>query len=453
MTFEDPQALESQRPSQHTQTSAKLGIEWAEDKHQESSKKHSFAVLFGVMLVIASGNTALQSVLPSIGRDLRMPDILVASIFSLSALLWTITAPFWARQAQSRGRKALILLGLYGFIISMIASGLVLEAGFWHMLTPLGVVCAFLLTRAVFGVLGSAASPAAQAYVASNTQMQERTNALALLSSAFGLGTILGPAFAPFFVYWFGLTGPLYAFGVLALAVAWCVQRWLASDAPSHTPSAKEALAAARQDKARPAIWRDQRVQPFLVYGFVIGSVQAMVLSVLGFVIIDQLRLPPDKAQPFVGVAVMAGAGATLLAQWGLMRMVALSPPVLMALGTFGASFGLALAAIAPDYGGLVIAFGVMSFGFGLGRPGFTAGASLIVGAEEQDRVAGAVTAANGACYIVAPAAGIALYHTWAPAPFVVGCLLMLGLFIHAWCHRTLRSTQAFNQAVGQNYD
>jgi MFS family permease len=122
-----------------------------------------------------------------------------------------------------------------------------------------------------------------------------------------------------------------------------------------------------------------------------------------------------------------------------------------MQLGIIAACIGLVLAALAPDYAGLVIAFTIMSLGFGLGRPGFTAGASLIVGVAEQDRVAGAVTAVNGACYILAPAAGIALYNGWAPGPFVVGAALMLGLGAYTLCHATLRSTIIFSRVHKHN--
>ena len=53
-----------------------------------------FGLLFTVMLAIAAGNTALQSVLPALGRSLNVPDSAVAAVFSVSALLWVVAAPF-----------------------------------------------------------------------------------------------------------------------------------------------------------------------------------------------------------------------------------------------------------------------------------------------------------------------------------------------------------------------
>ena len=55
----------------------------------------TFALLFMVMLTIAAGNTALQSVLPALGRSMGVRDNAVAAAFSVSALLWVIAAPLW----------------------------------------------------------------------------------------------------------------------------------------------------------------------------------------------------------------------------------------------------------------------------------------------------------------------------------------------------------------------
>jgi len=88
-----------------------------------------FALLFTVMLTIAAGNTALQSVLPAIGRSLHVRDNAVAAAFSVSALLWVIAAPFWASRSDRRGRRSMILLGVGGFTISLTLCGIFLAAG------------------------------------------------------------------------------------------------------------------------------------------------------------------------------------------------------------------------------------------------------------------------------------------------------------------------------------
>ena len=89
----------------------------------------------------------------------------------------------------------------------------------------------------------------------------------------------------------------------------------------------------------------------------------------------------------------------------------------LMRWGAGLAAAGLAGIALATDYHGIVTAFALTSLGYGFARPGFTAGASLMVGEDEQGAVAGAVTAINGACFVLAPAAGIGLYGIGGAVP------------------------------------
>ena len=86
------------------------------------SRTH-FLLLYAAMLVAAAGNTALQSVMPAIGREIEISDFWVAVAYTWSAVLWVVLAPFWAEKSDHHGRKALTLLGLSGFIVSMLLCG------------------------------------------------------------------------------------------------------------------------------------------------------------------------------------------------------------------------------------------------------------------------------------------------------------------------------------------
>ena len=76
----------------------------------------------------------------------------------------------------------------------------------------------------------------------------------------------------------------------------------------------------------------------------------------------------------------------------------------------------------------LTIGFALASLGFGLFRPGFTSGASLRVGPDEQNEVAGQVTSVNGIAFVAGPAAGVALYMAGLALPFLATAALMLAL-------------------------
>lgn len=404
----------------------------------DSLPRKSFAIIFGVSLATAMGNTGLISVLPAIGRSIGIADELVVGIFSLSALLWAFSSPWWARASDRYGRKPLMIVGLLGFMVSMALCGVVVSAGLRHMAAPLVIFGLFLLARALFGLFGAASNPATQAYLAERTAPEKRTQAMASLAGAFGLGTVIGPFLAPLFILpVVGLAGPLFCFSLIAGAMLFIVWRFL-EDSPV-APEAKRPRRPVTGAKGDTPMWRDRRVAPFLVYGFVVASCQTAQAQTLGFLIIDKLGFSPAQAQGFIAIAMMFGAVAGLLAQWGIIRMFEMTPRQLLRWGVAVAALGNLMVALSPDYWTVVAGYAVSSLGFGLARPGFTAGASLAVGMGEQARAAGAIAAVNGINVVLAPAF-MSLYRHMQSAPFLLSMALLLGMLLFAFTNRQLKN-------------
>ncbi|HAV51101.1 MAG TPA: MFS transporter [Brevundimonas sp.] len=388
-------------------------------------------LLFAVSLIAAAGNMALQSVLPALGRAFELSDTLVAGAFAISALMWTLTSPVWARLSDRLGRKRVILIGLGGFILSMSGFGLAATAGLEGWLLAVVAFSLMVVARTVYGLFGSAAPIASQAYVADRTSPAERTQAMSWLASAQGLGTVVGPALAPFFVLpLVGLAGPLYAFAAMGAVVLWAVWRYLPSGDVVRQPTDR------LRDPGR-GLWRDPRIKDYLLYGLALMAVQAINISVLGFHVIDELAvegLAPSQAQPFIGVAMLAGAAATLMVQWGLIPMLKMQPRDLMRWGAGLALVGNAMSIASPGFFGVVVGYAVVSMGVGFARPGFTAGSSLSVGPHEQGAVAGLMMSLAGISFLAPPIIGVGLYELMEPAPFVfnviLGLLALIGCFL-----------------------
>ncbi len=414
-------------------------------------RRDHFALLYAGMLVAAAGNTALQSIMPAIGRQMGMKDVWVAIAYTWSAVLWVLSAPYWARQSDRRGRKPLTLLGIGGFVVSMTLCGLALAFGLAGALSGTVTFLIFALVRGIYGAVGSATPSAVQAYVAGRTTREQRTGALSTLASSFGLGTIIGPALAPLLVLPFvGLSGPVFAFALIGAGVFAAIWFLLPNDTPTSqgrgaamsypslgSPPTGASVIAATSDaplagSARLS-WRDPRIFPWLAAGVVAGHAQAASLTPLGFLIIDRLGLPPAQAQPLIGIVMMAGACATLVAQWGLIPRLGMSSRSLVLWGCALAAAGLSIDALATDLYGLTMGFALSSLGFGFIRPGFTSGASLSVGQSGQGTVAGMITAANGLAFIVAPGLGVWLYSQWRSLPYLVATAIILGLLAWSW--------------------
>jgi MFS family permease len=408
-----------------------------------------FALLFLVMLTIAEVNTALQSVLPALGRSLKVPDNAVAAAFSVSALVWVISAPYWARRSDRQGRRQMVLLGLFGFCSSVFLCGAFLAAGILGWLAPLPAFGCFIVARMLYGTFGAAAPPAAQAIVAAGTSREERTRALTLLASAFGLGTILGPALAPFFVLPIvGLSGPAFVFSIFGMGMLAVAARLLPDDTPGDArgaatsypsiggePTGASVRAATAEDRGKPMPLTDPRIWPWMVLGLVTGHAQAMTGQAVGFLIIDRLHISAEQAAAETGVVLMVGAGAALLAQWGLIPNLNLKPRSLAISGALLAAAGCVLTGLSESLHMLAVSYGLASLGFGFLRPAFTAGASLAVGHHEQGAVAGRTTSVNGACFVLGPSIGVGLYQFWGSLPYLVAGAALLAMLPWLW-HR-----------------
>jgi MFS family permease len=408
--------------------------------------RRQFAIIFCLSIAVTFGNTGMQSILPAIGRQIGMPDILVPAIFSLSALIWAFSSPYWAKRSDVVGRKPMMVMGLSAFMVSMVCCGLVVLAGLHHLAAIPVIFVLFLLARAIFGVFGSASFPASQTYVAERTTREARTEQMAGLAGAVGLGTVLGPFVAQLFVLPIvSLAGPMFAFAALAGAMAYICWRFLPEvwTGPQPPPKTEHGLTpepSRHEPKRGSNLWRDPRLTPFLIYGFLVASCQSVNGQSLGFLIIDTMHLPPLQALGYAQVAMGAGAISGLLAQWGLIRMFRMQPRHLVRWGVGIAALANLIIAFAPSYWAVVAGYALASLGYGFCRPGFTAGASLAVEPEEQARAAGAIAAINGASVIFAPVLGVWLYEKIHPAPYLLNVIILVSLLAFAYANRTLRT-------------
>lgn len=405
--------------------------------------KRAFAIIFGVSMATALGNTGLMSVLPVIGRSLEIPDFMISGIFSVSAVLWAVSSPFWARTSDLRGRKPLMMLGLSGFMVSMIACGAIVTAGLHHMAAPMVIFGMLLLGRSLFGFFGASSNPATQAYVAEHTSREDRTKWMANLAGAFGLGTVIGPFVAPLFIVPHeNVAGPLFGFAAIAAVMLLIVWRFLPESAyvaESRRQTLEADVAAKVSGVKLKPMWLDRRLTPFLIYGFIVAVCQTVQGQILGFLIIDTLHLTPARAQEFIAIAMMFGAVAGLLAQWGIIGFFEIGPRQLLRWGVAVAALGMLMTAFAFSFTLVVAGYAISSLGFGLARPGFTAGASLTVGMDEQARAAGAIAAVNGINVVLAPLF-VLLYEQVSWAPFILATAMLVAMLIYAFVDPILKN-------------
>ena len=243
-----------------------------------------------------------------------------------------------------------------------------------------------------------------------------------------------------------GLAGPAFVFALFGLAVLLTVRRVLPDDrniapgvhgAANAYPSigGQPTGASVRAAMAAPGErvgYLDPRIRSWMIAGLVMGHAQAMTGQAIGFLVMDRLHLPPAQALEPTGIVLMMGACAALLAQWGLIPLLNLTPRALVLAGLVLAAMGTALTGLATSLYGIATAYALASLGFGFTRPGFTAGSSLAVGADAQGSVAGKVTSINGASFVLGPSIGVGLYEAQHSLPYLTAGAACIALF--AYC-------------------
>jgi MFS family permease len=399
------------------------------------ARRRAFQLLFVCLMATAIGNSMLFAILPPLARELEVGEVWVSAIYTLSALLFLTMSPVWGALSDRYGRRPLIVFGLSSFALSTFVFAIGAWAGQSGLLPPMAAIVAMALARCLFGGLGSATNPSAQAYVADRTDPSQRTEALAALTAAFGLGSVIGPALAAAFVERIGVAGFMIAVTVLVAAGAVAVRLAL----PEKTPPKRQGRPINPFVQFKFAA--DPRLTAFMIYGCLLWLSQAASLQAMSFFIMDRLEATPDEGLQLGGVALTAGAAALIFAQLVVIPALKTSPRVLMALGSAMVLIGNIELVFAPNYAALVFGFMLNSFGFGLARSGFTGGASIAVTPEEQGRAAGLTTATAGLGFMIAPVTGLWLYQVVAPeAPFWVNAGLALAGFALAMMHPRVRA-------------
>lgn len=402
------------------------------DQHTpQPHRRGAFFLLFFSLMAIGAGNTMLiAAVIPPLTRTLALPDWMAGAIFSLSALCWSISSPFWGNRSNRYGRRRIASFGLAGYSLSMFLLLLSSWAAVSEMLTaPLAIFACLALSRSVFGLIGSGASPSAQAYVADRTEPSERQSEIAFVTSGFSFGTIVGPAFAAVLVANFGILSPMLITCILAGTMSILLWNFL--------PENREPIQDATKIEAIPGaigLWRSKNVLPFLAYAVTLSLVTGILTQVFVFAVMDKLGVTGADAAKYTGPAFMVGAMAVMTAQLVLIPRLKLKNKTLMITGCFPLLIGALILIPAQDFATLILAQFFLGIGQGLTRPGFSSGASLAVSPQLQGNVAGLVISANGMGYIITPLFGLFLYEFVDPAlPFWICVGLLIAMALFAW--------------------
>ena len=268
----------------------------------------------------------------------------------------------------------------------------------------------------------SALASAASAYIADTTSAEQRVAGMGRLGAARTLGAILGPATCGILAS-IALLAPLYIGVVIALIST--IMLAVVLQEPTRTVSSSTSK--------RKLKLTDKRTFPYILVGFMTFFAFSMASQTIGFYIQDRFVLNGKATAQAIGTGMMTAAIMSFFAQAFLAGRLKMNPARLMVVGLpiLMTSFGLLL--FANSIPVLVAFLGILGLGLGMVSPGFTAGASLAVGPEEQGAVGGLVSACPAAGFVLGPLVGTSLYQVDHTLPYICALVLMLPLTLYVW--------------------
>ncbi len=365
-------------------------------------------VLLGSLAVTGIGQTLLYALLPLASRRLGLSTGHSSQVFALSALLWSLSSPFWGRVADRTSGVKILMFGMLGQGLSNLAVGLTILGALRGMVPHLAVYPALLVLRGINGVLGSAVLPSAQGLALRTAPGKPRIAVVGSVATAWTVGTMTGPGFAAALAP-LGLAAPLLVAAGLAAAASAVLALRTGGGAPV-------AATSFRSPHALRMIRR--RIWGYMLMQLAVGTASAIVSQSTGFFVQDRLGLSAHQAVTVTGIALSVLAGCNIGGQIFAIRLRP-SATALIAGGALAVTLAGLAAVLVQSQAVLVPALGVVGAGFGAVTLGLSTAASLLTRSSQQGAVAGTLASAGSLGAIVSALAVMPFYENYTSLPYL----------------------------------
>lgn len=381
-------------------------------------RRSGLTILCATVLVDMIGFGIVLPLLPFYAEELGASPFEVTLIIASFSALQLVAAPIWGRFSDRRGRRPLLIIGLFASALSYLLFAL--ADSIWLL----------LLSRAAAGAAGGTIS-VAQAYVADSTEGEERARGLGLIGAASGLGIMLGPAIGGYFSR-YGLGAPGYVAAALCLFNALTAIAFLPES--EHFKSGDQD--AAKGEAATLAGWA-RALTAFPIWVFL----SVYLLTISSFTSMTSvLALYAERAFSMTAaemglVFTLAGA-VTVIVRGGLVGRIvkALGEPVTVRVGCLVLGVGIGAIPFVPVKWGLAFLVPLWAFGTGILFPSLHALISRATDKNSQGSVLGGSQVAGGLGRVLGPLGAGALFQGYSiSSPFVVGAAFSTAAFLLAW--------------------
>ena len=400
----------------------------ASSKEATISNSKILSSLMLVILFVSMGQSVYWQTMPIIGREFQFTEIEINTLVSISAAMFIIFTPFWGKLSDRIGRKAVLLIGLSGYVFSNIIFLYSASLGLIGAVSGFSLLMILLAARIVNSAIGAASRPASGAYVADVTSEEDRSAGMGKFGAANNIGTILGPVLVGSLVGLnifdiqipqFGLLTPLIVMSIVMAIAAIFVYIFL----PNNEFGSETEI------KSSDLVF-DNNLKLLLSIGITIFTAFAIVQSVTAFYLQDRFDYDLDETAKNTALLLGTMAFMAIISQLTIVQRYKGSPLNLIKFSIPLFILSCLLIIFSPNFFFLYLGMAAMGLGMGLASPGYTSAASLNADKDNQGAAVGLAMVAPGIGFALGPLLSGFLYSNSMNLPFIFILPLFLLLTI-----------------------
>jgi DHA1 family multidrug resistance protein-like MFS transporter len=326
------------------------------EQDMQTSNRKNLLILAFALIVVTLGFGVVMPIVPFYMENLGAGGTELGLLVASYAVMRLIFGPIWGSISDRVGRKPIMMIGVFGYGITMVLFGLATKL--WMLFAA----------RILAGILSSATSPTTMAYISDSTSEEDRGGGMGILGAAAGVGTIIGPAMGGLLAEKM-LSLPFFIAGGMSVASVILIATLL----PESLSKADRVHSSVSENPIDLRAWWHALFSPigiFLVLIFLVTGGMMIFYGVFGLYALE--RFGYDTSQVgvlFMVLGLLSALGQGLLVgpltkRFGDMKVIRIGFPL--------SAIGLIFIMLASQYGTLIAALGFFSLANALLIPAIT---------------------------------------------------------------------------------
>jgi len=387
--------------------------------------------LFLIVFIDLVGFGIVIPLLPFYGEHFQADPFTVSMIMATYSLGQFIAAPFWGRLSDTIGRRPVLILSLFGAVLSYVWLGF--ATTLW-----------MLFAARLMGGLMAGNISTAFAYIADITTVENRAKGMGIVGAAFGLGFIAGPAIGGILAGPDPLTADFQTPAFVAAGLSFLAFLLTIILLKESLSSQARAKAASTPRPNRWVLMGEAMKRPGIGLLITISFLATFVFAGMEttFAMWSRRQMgwgPEQNGYLFAFVGIIAA-----LLQGGVVGRLAkrFGEGNLIVQGSIALALGMLMIPFCTSVTMLAIAMMIVAYGFSVINPALNSLISLRSASGEQGMMMGVARSATTMARVVGPAwAGILFAQLGKEWPYYAGMVMMV--LVAVLGIRSLKDNQA----------